>query len=342
MVDQAAAPAGEGSGTLYYDTERQFLIVEGVIARGIPTFPLAPRPKRRSRAATFDSLGGNTTLGIHLSEVPPGRAKPGHRHLDEATFYIVAGRGWSEVRQQDDAPMERVDWKAGDVVTIPSNAWHQHFNASEEEPVLHIAFKNTRLLRRLFNSRDFVYKNDFRFDDRYNDEPGYWTSRGDEGRTSTAPIFPDVISESVVPDPEAGTGVGIRELTMGGHLMVEHALVEIAQGGEIRAHRHLAEEAMLILAGSGQTRLRSDDGREAVVEWTAGDLLSPPFQVWRSHHNTGAGPVRFLRVQNTFIELALGVRGRSISLEGAGLPDRFPAVLEADRSAYDAKGRDDD
>jgi quercetin dioxygenase-like cupin family protein len=342
MVDQVTAPAGEGSGSLYYDNERQFLIVEGVIARGIPTFPLAPRPKRRSRAATFDSLGGNTTLGIHMSEVPPGKAKPGHRHLDEATFYIVSGKGWTEARQFDDAPMERIDWQAGDVVTIPSNAWHQHFNASEEEPILHIAFKNTRLLRRLFNSRDFVYKNDFRFEDRYHDEPDYWTSRTDEGRRSVAPIFRDVIKESVVPDPDAGTGVGIRELAMGGHLMVDHALVEIAPGGEIRAHRHLAEEAMLVLQGSGQTRLWSDDGREAIVDWTAGDLISPPFQVWRSHRNTGSEPVRFLRFQNNFIELALGVRSRSISLDGAGLPDRFPAIIEADRSKYESKGRDED
>ena len=44
----------------------------------------------------------------------------------------------------------------------------------------------------------------------------------------------------------------------------------------------------------------------------------------------------------TFIELALGVRGRSISLDGAGLPDRFPAIIEADRSKYESKGRDDD
>lgn len=341
-TDAPETPAGEGSGALYYDTERQFLIVEGVIARGIPTFPLAPRPKRKSRAATFDSLGGNTTLGIHLSEVPPGKAKPGHRHLDEATFYIVSGKGWSEVRQSDDAPMERIDWQAGDVMTIPSNAWHQHFNASEEEPILHIAFKNTRLLRRLFNSRDFVYKNDFRFDDRYADEPDYWTSRRDAGRVSTAPIFPNVIAETVVPDPDAGVGVGIREFSMGGHLMVDHALVEIAPGGSVRAHRHLAEEAMLVLEGSGETRLWSDDGRESTVTWTAGDLISPPFQVWRSHTNTGPGRVRFLRFQNNFIELALGVRGRSISLDGAGLPDRFPAVIEADRSKYESKGRGDD
>ena len=105
MADEVATPAGEGSGSLYYDTERQFLIVEGVIARGIPTFPLAPRPKRRSRAATFDSLGGNTTLGIHMSEVPPGKAKPGHRHLDEATFYIVSGKGWTEARRRHAASL---------------------------------------------------------------------------------------------------------------------------------------------------------------------------------------------------------------------------------------------
>ena len=81
---------------------------------------------------------------------------------------------------------------------------------------------------------------------------------------------------------------------------------------------------MLVLAGSGQTRLWTDDGREAVVDWTAGDLISPPFQVWRSHRNTGSEPARFLRFQNNFIELALGVRGRSISLDGAGLPGPLP------------------
>src|SRR3954468_11416610 len=85
------ANAGNRASGMYYDEKRQFLMVEGVIARGIPTFPLLPRPKRRSRpegesrdaeatgpvprAAAFDGLGGNTTLGIHLSEVPAGGEK---------------------------------------------------------------------------------------------------------------------------------------------------------------------------------------------------------------------------------------------------------------------------
>lgn len=336
MVEQVLVP-GPQSGALYYDKERQFLIVEGVIARGLPTFPLAARPKRRSRAAAFDSLAGNTTLGIHMSEVPPGKAKPGHRHLDEATFYIVKGKGWTEVRQSDDASLQRVDWQEGDVVTVPSNCWHQHFNASEGETILHIAFKNTRLLRRLFNSRDFVYANDFRFTDRYADEPDYWTRRDEDDQgVITQQIVRDIVHESVLADPDAGVGVGSRTFRMGGHLMLDHALVEIGVGGEIRPHRHLAEEAMLILQGSGRTRLWTDDGREATVDWTAGDLLSPPFQVWRSHTQVGDVPVRFLRIRNDFLDLAMGVKGTDMSLDGPGLPDRFPTVIEADRSSFSA------
>ena len=35
-------------------------------------------------------------------------------------------------------------------------------------------------------------------------------------------------------------------------------------------------------------------------------------------------------------------KGRGIESGGAGLPDRFPAVIEADRSRYESKGRDDE
>lgn len=340
---RAGAPTAPGQGTLYYDEARQFLMVEGVIARGIPTFPLLPRPKRRNRAngadgaapraAAFDALAGNTTLGIHLSEVPPGGEKQGHRHLDEATFYIVAGRGWSELRQAEDKPDQRIDWEAGDVVTIPSNAWHKHYNASPDEPALQLAFKNTRLLRKLFHSREFVYQNDFRFHDRYDDEVDYWTSRqpGNHGKVKVN-LIKNIVAEDVEPYLDAGDGVGIRRFSMGGHRMIDHALLEIAPGASIRRHRPLAEEAMLILTGRGRTTLQSDDGREAEVKWAAGDLLSAPFQAWRSHAQEGDEPVRFLRIQNNFIERALGIKG-NLSLDGE-LPARWPAVLEADRSAF--------
>lgn len=336
-MTESGEPKASG---LYYDEARQFLIVEGVIARGIPTFPLAPRPKRNARAAAFDSLGGNTTLGIHLSEVPAGGEKQGHRHLDEATFYIVSGHGWSELRQSDDKPDQRIDWQAGDIVVIPANAWHKHYNGDPDRPALQLAFKNTRLLRKLFHSREFVYQNDFRFIDRYDDEPDYWTRR-EEGNYGKVRIntIKNVVAESLDPDPTAGEGVSIRRYSMGGHRMLDHALVEIGVGGHVRPHRHLAEEAMLILQGSGRTNLRTDDGREASVEWTAGDLLSAPFGISREHVQTGDVPARYWLVKNNFIERALGVKGNT-SLDGQ-FPDRFPTVLEADRSLFDGSSGED-
>jgi len=337
---------GAGSGALYFDERRQFLMVEGVVARGIPTFPLLPRPKRANRAAdgstgaapraaAFDSLGGNTTLGVHLSEVPPGGEKQGHRHLDEATFYIVSGRGWSELRQGDDVPDQRVDWQTGDVVTIPSNAWHKHYNASPDEPALQIAFKNTRWLRKLFHSREFVYANEFRFPDRYDDEPDYWTRReeGNYGKVKTNFIH-DVVREPVTPDPGAGAGVGITRYSMGGHRTIDHALVEIAPGGSVRPHTPLAEEAMLILQGAGRTTLSTTDGRTTAFDWQAGDLVAPPFGVTRAHANTGEEPLRYWWVKNNFIERALGIKG-NLSLDGS-LPVRWPQAIEADRAAFES------
>jgi quercetin dioxygenase-like cupin family protein len=313
----------------YYDEKRQFLMVEGVVARNLAAFPVVPRPKRNSLAAAFDGLGGNTTLGIHLSVIAPGGEKKGHRHLDEATFYIVSGRGWSELRQGEDVPDQRVDWQAGDVVTIPANAWHKHYNADPDGPARQIAFKNTRLLRKLFHSRDFVYANDFRFHDRYDDEPGYWTDRG-EGNYGKVRVnyVRNVVDERVEPDADAGEGVSIARFAMGGHRMLDHLLFEIGVGGHVREHRPFAEEGILVLRGRGRTLLRADDGRQATVSWSAGDLLAPPLHLHRQHVQEGDEAVRYLLVRNNFIERALGVKG-NLSLDGAW-PDRWPAVLEAD------------
>jgi gentisate 1,2-dioxygenase len=320
----------------YYDAARQFLMIEGVIARDVASIPVAPRPKRRSLAAAFDGLGGNTTLGIHLSVMPPGGEKNGHRHLDEATFYIVAGRGWTELRQGEDQPDQRVEWQAGDVVVIPSNAWHKHYNADPDREARQLAFKNTRWLRKLFHSRDFVYRNDFRFHDRYDDEADYWTRRepGNHGKIRTNLVH-DIVSEAVTADPDAGEGVGITRYSMGGHRMIDFALVQIGTGGRVRPHVPFAEEGILVLAGSGRTVMRDRDrGREATVEWSAGDLLAPPLHLEREHVQAGDEPVRLLVFRNNFIERALGIKGNT-GLDGFW-PDRWPSVIEADRAALAA------
>ena len=318
-----------------YDKKRQFLLPQGIIARNLREHPLFPRPKRNSRAAAFDELAENTTLGIHLSEMKAGGTKPGHRHVDEAALYVIYGYGHSEMRQDDNAEMQRVDWKAGDIISIPSNSWHQHFNDDPDAASLQLAFKNTRWLRTLFGSREFVYENDFRFHDRYDDEADYWTRHKmmEDGRID-ANVLHDLAGEPLAPAPDYGDKVHMNRYRMGGHYMLDFSIIEIEPGGITRAHNPLAEEALYGLSGEVRTWIWDQGGQERVIDWGPGDLLSPPMGIVRTHQTIGNEPARYLLVRNNFLNVALGNEDDPLRTP---IPDRFPTTIEPDYSDYKPK-----
>lgn len=86
------------------------------------------------------------TVDAYMQIIPPGSRSGRHRHLAEECLYVVEGRGY-DLHQDCDVeitdtyhwkPQERVqrfEWQAGDVIYIPPNTIHQHFNASPDRPV---------------------------------------------------------------------------------------------------------------------------------------------------------------------------------------------------------------
>jgi len=86
------------------------------------------------------------TVDAYMQIVPPGSRSGKHRHLAEECLYVVEGRGY-DLHQDCDveitdtyhwkpqAEVKRYEWEAGDVIYIPPNTIHQHFNASTEKPV---------------------------------------------------------------------------------------------------------------------------------------------------------------------------------------------------------------
>src|SRR5688572_2429893 len=98
------------------------------------------------------------TIDAYMQIIPPGSRSGKHRHLAEECLYVVEGRGY-DLHQDCDveitdvytwkpqAEVKRYEWEAGDVIYIPPNTIHQHFNADPSRPV------------RLISAINRIYKN---------------------------------------------------------------------------------------------------------------------------------------------------------------------------------------
>jgi quercetin dioxygenase-like cupin family protein len=85
------------------------------------------------------------TVDAYMQIIPPGSRSGRHRHLAEECLYVLEGRGYDlhqdcEVEIADDFhwkpqdEIQRFEWEAGDVVYVPPNTIHQHFNADPDRP----------------------------------------------------------------------------------------------------------------------------------------------------------------------------------------------------------------
>ena len=116
------------------------------------TVSAAEMPWEMSRQGLLKHLlneGMNTrmeTVDAYMQIIPPGSHSGRHRHLAEECLYVVEGQGY-DLHQDCDveitdtyhwtpqAEIKRFEWQAGDVIYIPPNTIHQHFNASPDRPV---------------------------------------------------------------------------------------------------------------------------------------------------------------------------------------------------------------
>lgn len=334
-LDQAGSldqPLPDG---MTYDPKRG-LFLAAVVARQLGTHRVEPRPGRTLSTCSFDRMSGNRTLGAHLTSMRPLSSKCAHRHLDETVTYVIAGHGWSEYRQDDRKPKIRFEWQAGDVYIIPCNAWHEHFTADQPGYTRKVGWRNSSLMDSLlldgknpYHDDDALYNQASRFPDRFDDQPDYFALRERIGPNRVRTNFISRVGREPLgePDPRFGEQVAITYYVMGGHRTLDVALVGIGAGGLVRPHRSLAEESFYVLQGQGRTDLWNDQGAHRSVHWRAGDFVSPPFNVWRQHANTGAEQVRYLRVRNVFFERAMGIHDDS-DLDTV-LPDRLSLRLEA-------------
>jgi quercetin dioxygenase-like cupin family protein len=93
------------------------------------------------------------TVDAYMQIIPPGSRSGRHRHLAEECLYVLEGMGYDQHQDcdlevtdryewQPQAEIKRCEWEAGDVIYIPPNTIHQHFNLDPKRPVRLISATN--------------------------------------------------------------------------------------------------------------------------------------------------------------------------------------------------------
>ena len=113
------------------------------------------------------------TVDAYMQIIPPGSRSGRHRHLAEECVYVIEGKGYDlhedcDVEVTDayvwkpSGELKKYEWEAGDMIYIPPNTIHQHFNADPSRPV------------RLISSINRIFKNAGLNDlEQYEDAPEY-------------------------------------------------------------------------------------------------------------------------------------------------------------------------
>jgi oxalate decarboxylase/phosphoglucose isomerase-like protein (cupin superfamily) len=136
--NNSAFPEREGD-TSYFAGEGEFIpkipgrhMWETNYVTNLSTFELQAWSKRGAGGSNIMLSLADGTIHAHVSEMPVGTYKKGHRHGADFHVMCCKGDGYSLLWYEFEKDLVRVDWDHGVVFAPPDGMFHQHFNAGPE------------------------------------------------------------------------------------------------------------------------------------------------------------------------------------------------------------------
>ena len=243
-----------------YMEEQNLPIHRGTVGfYDIRDLTLGPWKRMGARGAFIELNGCGGLQGIYVIEVPGAGAITAEKHMYEEIFYVLEGRGTTEIWSGDDANKKQTfEWQPGSLFSPPMNTWHRIVNATSS-PALLLGVTNAPPIFSMYRSQDALFNNPYEFKDRYDGSANYFkahTELGKDPRHGRARNFGNIIPDAdrVELPLDGQRGVGHRTFfwSLSGN-SYQGFIAQYAPGRYSRCHAHEAGPVLLCLGGKGYT-----------------------------------------------------------------------------------------
>ena len=135
FVDRVADPKyfdGEGQHNVYNKSSVKVQNVwETNFVHDLTSFKLYEFEGRGKGSMNVNFVLAEGTMHSHVSQMPVGRYKKGHRHAAGTHVHAVDGSGYSLLWYEGDEEFVELPWRHGIMYTPPFWMYHQHFNTGD-------------------------------------------------------------------------------------------------------------------------------------------------------------------------------------------------------------------
>jgi quercetin dioxygenase-like cupin family protein len=253
-------------------------VFEGLVIDDVATIALRPWPQMgEGVSGLYLHLADYQINDGRILEIPAGGSTVSQRQLYETGVYVIGGSGYT-VFQQEGRPADRVEWREGDLFSVPLNVRHRHYNDGPA-PARLLAVTSFPLVLNVIADQDFIADNPYVFDRRYDGAADYFNAPHDnEGLEIYANFAADIRQVATQPFDYRGKGTETLRWHMAGNSMLSLHISEMPPRMYMKAHRHSSDAFILLLSGEGFSLTWPEGAyhKRERVDWKAGTLFVPP------------------------------------------------------------------
>ncbi len=233
-------------------------IFRGLGVRRVQDLPMQPWKRVGGRGSYIQLYGTEGKWGCYIVEVPGAGALNVEKHLYEKIFYVVEGRGSTEVWLEESGKKQIFEWQAGSMFSIPVNTYHRIVNASSS-PALLLAGTTAPNLMNLLNNVGAIFDSSYKFQDRFSTDADFYKYKEDveadpvRGLAMRRTNFiPDIVNCDLPLDNRRSPGYRRIEPFMTGNSFYLW-IAQHENGRYSKAHAHTSAAVLICLKGKGYT-----------------------------------------------------------------------------------------